>query len=152
MELFNSFALFNYLNSRLPLTNWHVFARWWKTRRNKRWKVKLKNTLGKIQRDIIKQFGFFTFTFCTCIFLRCTEDIPKYFLTENLSLKTLSFEENFRMLEFSALMEICAEMNSRIISSTSSNNERKMEEKWNKKWKLVKNMIVMTMEQIRHRF
>ena len=131
MKLFNSFALFNYLISRLPLTHGHVFTRWWKTRRNRRWKVKLKNTLGKIQMDKIKQFGFFTFTFCSCIFLGCTEDIPKYFLTENLSLKTLSYEDNFGMLEFSVLMEICAEMNSRIISSTSSYNERKMEEKMN---------------------
>ena len=81
--------------------------------------------------DKIKQFGFFSFTFCSCIFLGCTEDIPKYFLTENLSLKTLSYEDNFRMLEFSVLMEICAEMNSRIISSISSYNERKMEEKMN---------------------
>ena len=45
-------------------------------------------------------------------------------------------EENYCMLEFNPLMEICAEINFRIISSTSSNNEIKMEEKMEEEMKI----------------
>ena len=133
LELFNLFSLFYYLNSRLPLANGHLFVPYGeKPEQIKGDNLKLKLLYEKFRGTKSNGLVCSPFICAPAIFLGCKEEILRSFLTEfkkNLSLKAISFEKSSRMIEFNALKEICAKINSCISPAISSNHERKIEVK-----------------------
>ena len=126
-ELFDSFAMFYYINGRLPYTDEHLFVSDGETHPGITGKkLSLKELFAKFFRTGSNSLVLSPFLAALLLFFVGKETLAKYFLTElykNLTVEVLS-SDNSENLQFDALTDFCAELRVRLGNSIFGNHER----------------------------
>ena len=126
-ELFDSFAMFYYINGRLPYTDGHLFVPDGEIPSGIQGeKLSLKEPFAKFFRTKSNGLVSAPFLAALLLFFAGKESLVKNFRTElyrNLTVEVL-LSDNDSLLEFQALTDLCAEINVRLANSIFANHER----------------------------
>ena len=122
-ELFDSFAIFYYINRRLPYTEGHLFVPDGETPPGIIGeKLDLKELFAKFFRTGSNALFRLHFMLpCCCFFLEKKNFLPELF--KNLTVKVLS-SDDFENLQFDALTDLCTGLSVRLGNSNFANHER----------------------------
>ena len=122
-KLFDSFAMFYYINDRLPYTDGHLFVPDGETPpRIIKEKLSLNELFAKFFRTGSSGLVLSPFFAALLLFFAGKETLAKNFFTKlykNLTVDVL-FSEN---LQFDALTDLCAELSLRLENSIFANHE-----------------------------
>lgn len=125
--LFNSFAMFYYINGRLPDATGHLFVPDGEIPPGiVGEKLNLEELFAKVFRTKSNGLVSEPFVCALLLLLAVKEDSVKNFLTElygNLTVEVLS-TDNDSVLKFEALADLCAEINVRLANFVFANQER----------------------------
>ena len=126
-ELFDSFAMFYYINGRLPYTDGHLFVPDGEIPSGIQGeKLSLKEPFAKFFWTKSNGLVSAPFLAALLLFLAGKESLVKNFLTElyrNLTVEVL-LSDNDSLLEFQALTDLFAEINVLLANSIFANHER----------------------------
>ena len=127
IELFDSFAMFYYINGRLPYTDGHLFIPDGQTLPGIIGeKLSLKELFGTFFRKGSNGLVSSPFLAALLLFFAGKETLAKNFLTElykNLIVEVLS-SDNSENLQYDALTNLCVELGVRLGNYIFANNER----------------------------
>ena len=126
-KLFNSFAMFYYLNGRFPFTDGHLFVPDGDAPPNIIGdKLNLKELFAKFFMTGSRGLVSSPFIAAILLFFIGNEKLAKDFLTElyyNLLVEILS-KDNNEVLNFNALTDLCTEVGARLGNAIFVNHER----------------------------
>ena len=126
-ELFDSFAMFHYINDRVPNTDEHRFVPDGETRAGIIGeKLSLKEPFAKFFRTGSNTLVSSSFLAALLLYFARKETIAKIFLTElykNLTVEVLS-SDNSENSHFVAITELCAELSVRLGNFIFANHQR----------------------------
>ena len=128
-----SFSIFYCLNARLRTATGHLFvANSIKSEEVKDEKLNLKQLYAKFHGTESDGLVSAPFRCILALFLGASDQVAKNLLTDiykNLTMRSLSSEDKSRVLEFSALTEMCAEIKAHIANLFFENQEKSKSEK-----------------------
>ena len=126
-ELFNSFAMFYYINCRLPYTDRHLFVPEEEIPLGiQGGKLSLKELFPKNFRTKSNGLVSAPFLAVLLLFFAGAESLVRNFLTElyrNFTVEVL-LPDNNSVLEFQAFTDLCAKINVRLANSIFAYHER----------------------------
>ena len=126
-ELFSLFAMFYYLNGRLPYTDGHLLVPDGEISPGIQGeKLSLKELFAKFFHTKPCSLVSAAFLAAILLFFVGKESLEKNVLTEsfrNLTVEVLS-SDNDSVLEFQALTDLCAEINVTLVNSVFANHEK----------------------------
>ena len=140
LQILESFSIFYCLNARLRTATGHLFvANSIKSEEIKDEKLNLKQLYAKFHGTESDGLVSAPFRCILDLFLGASDQVAKNLLTDiykNLTMRSLSSEDKSRVLEFSALTEMCAEIKAHIANLFFENQEKSKSEKLPKKMQI----------------